>query len=46
MNTVSHIYHGLWRHPRTRQIEYTDLIPDMAKLLERGRTRQFNRRVM
>jgi len=25
MNTVSHIYHGLWRHPETRQLEYTNL---------------------
>lgn len=39
MNTVSHIYHGLWRHPRTRQLAYTDLDTwvDLAKLLERGR---------
>ena len=39
MNTVSHIYHGLWRHPRTRQLDYTDLDiwTDLAKLLERGR---------
>jgi long-chain alkane monooxygenase len=25
MNTVSHIYHGLRRHPHTRQLGYTDL---------------------
>jgi long-chain alkane monooxygenase len=39
MNTVSHIYHGLWRHPRTRQLAYTDLATwtDLAKLLERGK---------
>ena len=39
MNTVSHIYHGLWRHPRTRQLDYNDLDTwtDLAKLLERGR---------
>ena len=39
MNTVSHIYHGLWRHPQTRQLEYTDLGTwiDLVKLLERGR---------
>jgi FMN-dependent oxidoreductase (nitrilotriacetate monooxygenase family) len=39
MNTVSHIYHGLWRHPQTRQLEYTDLDTwiDLVKLLERGR---------
>jgi FMN-dependent oxidoreductase (nitrilotriacetate monooxygenase family) len=39
MNTVSHIYHGLWRHPETRQLEYTNLDTwvDLAKLLERGK---------
>jgi long-chain alkane monooxygenase len=39
MNTVSHIYHGLWRHPQTRQLDYTDLDTwiDLVKLLERGR---------
>jgi FMN-dependent oxidoreductase (nitrilotriacetate monooxygenase family) len=39
MNTVSHIYHGLWRHPDTRQLAYTDLDTwvDLARLLERGR---------
>jgi long-chain alkane monooxygenase len=39
MNTVSHIYHGLWRHPHTRQLDYNDLDTwtDLAKLLERGR---------
>ena len=39
MNTVSHIYHGLWRHPATKQLEYTDLDTwvELAKLLERGR---------
>ena len=39
MNTVSHIYHGLWRHPRTRQLAYTDLTTwtELAKLLERGK---------
>jgi FMN-dependent oxidoreductase (nitrilotriacetate monooxygenase family) len=38
MNTVSHIYHGLWRHPQTRQLAYTDLDTwlDLATLLERG----------
>ncbi len=25
MNVVSHIYHGLWRHPETRQVEFNDL---------------------
>jgi long-chain alkane monooxygenase len=39
MNTVSHIYHGLWRHPQTKQLAYTDLDTwiDLARLLERGR---------
>jgi FMN-dependent oxidoreductase (nitrilotriacetate monooxygenase family) len=39
MNIVSHIYHGLWRHPRTRQLAYTDLTTwtELAKLLERGK---------
>jgi FMN-dependent oxidoreductase (nitrilotriacetate monooxygenase family) len=39
MNTVSHIYHGLWRHPRTKQLAYTDLDTwiDLARLLKRGR---------
>jgi long-chain alkane monooxygenase len=39
MNTVSHIYHGLWRHPQTRQLAYTDLDTwiGLARLLERGR---------
>jgi long-chain alkane monooxygenase len=39
MNTVSHIYHGLWRHPETRQLEYTNLDTwvDLAKLLKRGK---------
>ncbi|KNC20195.1 N5,N10-methylene tetrahydromethanopterin reductase [Arthrobacter sp. RIT-PI-e] len=38
MNTVSHINHGLWRHPQNRRTEYTDLEywTDTAKLLERG----------
>jgi long-chain alkane monooxygenase len=39
MNTVSRIYHGLWRHPETRQLEYTNLDTwvDLAKLLEHGK---------
>ena len=39
MNTVSHIYQGLWRHSQTRQLAYTDLDTwiDLARLLERGR---------
>ncbi|MFT4043111.1 MAG: NtaA/DmoA family FMN-dependent monooxygenase [Gordonia sp. (in: high G+C Gram-positive bacteria)] len=39
MNTVSHISHGLWRHPADRQADYTNLHMwlDLARLLERGR---------
>ena len=39
MNTGSHINHGLWRHPETRQRDFNDLSvwTDLAKLLERGR---------
>jgi long-chain alkane monooxygenase len=39
MNTVSHIQHGLWRHPSARQHEFEDvrLWIDLAKTLERGR---------
>jgi FMN-dependent oxidoreductase (nitrilotriacetate monooxygenase family) len=39
MNVVSHIYHGLWRHPDTRQIEFNDLDTwvDLVRLLETGR---------
>ena len=39
MNTVSHIYHGLWRHPQTQQLAYTDLETwtNLAKLLEAGK---------
>ena len=39
MNTVSHIYHGLWRHPKTQQLAYTDLETwtNLAKLLEAGK---------
>mgnify|MGYP001057102896 CR=1 FL=1 len=38
-NGVSHIYHGLWRHPESRQTEYKELDTwlDLALLLERGR---------
>jgi FMN-dependent oxidoreductase (nitrilotriacetate monooxygenase family) len=38
MNTVSHIYHGLWRHPHTKQLEYIDLDTwiNLVKLLEKG----------
>lgn len=39
MNTVSHIQHGLWRHPDARQLDFddVDLWIDLAKTLERGR---------
>ena len=39
MNVVSHIYHGLWRHPDTKQIEFNDLDTwvELARLLEAGR---------
>lgn len=39
MNTVSHVFHGFWRRPDTRQTEFNDLETwvELAKLLERGR---------
>jgi alkanesulfonate monooxygenase SsuD/methylene tetrahydromethanopterin reductase-like flavin-dependent oxidoreductase (luciferase family) len=39
MNCVSHITHGLWVHPDTKQTSYTDLDTwvELAKILERGR---------
>jgi long-chain alkane monooxygenase len=39
MNVVSHIYHGLWRHPDTKQTECNDLGVwiELAKLLEAGK---------
>ena len=39
MNCVSHIHHGQWRRPDTRQLEYNTLDPwlELAKLLERGK---------
>jgi FMN-dependent oxidoreductase (nitrilotriacetate monooxygenase family) len=39
MNVVSHIYHGLWRHPDTRQTEFNNLEPwiELAQLLEAGK---------
>ena len=38
MNAVSHVYHGLWRHPDSRQTEFNDLKTwvELSKLLERG----------
>ena len=37
-NTVSHIHHGMWRHPDSRQADYTslDLWIDLVRILERG----------
>ncbi|QRM57804.1 NtaA/DmoA family FMN-dependent monooxygenase [Sinorhizobium sp. BG8] len=39
MNGVSHVYHGVWRHPETRQTEFNDLSTwvELAKILEKGR---------
>ncbi|TQC44837.1 LLM class flavin-dependent oxidoreductase [Rhodococcus sp. WS4] len=39
MNTVSHIYHGLWRDPSTTQMHFDDLNTwvELAKVLEKGR---------
>jgi alkanesulfonate monooxygenase SsuD/methylene tetrahydromethanopterin reductase-like flavin-dependent oxidoreductase (luciferase family) len=36
---VSHIYHGLWRHPDTKQTEFNDLSTwiELAKVLEAGK---------
>jgi alkanesulfonate monooxygenase SsuD/methylene tetrahydromethanopterin reductase-like flavin-dependent oxidoreductase (luciferase family) len=38
MNTVSHIQHGLWRHPDARQADFDDvqLWIDLARTLEAG----------
>ncbi|MEE3626547.1 LLM class flavin-dependent oxidoreductase [Nitrospirillum sp. BR 11752] len=38
MNCVGHIHQGLWRHPRDRSTQYTDLAHwvDLARTLERG----------
>nr|WP_294501809.1 LLM class flavin-dependent oxidoreductase [uncultured Rhodopila sp.] len=38
MNTVSHIQHGLWRHPAARQHDFNDVRVwiDLAKTLEAG----------
>lgn len=38
MNCVGHIQHGLWRHPRDRSADYTniDYWMDLARTLERG----------
>jgi alkanesulfonate monooxygenase len=39
MNSVSHAYPGLWRHPKDRSLDYNDLTYwiEFAKLLERGK---------
>jgi long-chain alkane monooxygenase len=39
MNCVSHIHHGQWVRPDTRQLEYTELATwvELAQLLERGK---------
>ena len=39
MNCVSHIHHGQWVRPDTRQVEYhsLDLWVELAQLLERGK---------
>lgn len=38
MNTVGHLAHGLWRHPRDRAVDYKDIAywQDLARTLERG----------
>src|SRR6202012_3232139 len=39
MNCVSHIHHGQWVRPDTRQLDYADLDTwvELARLLERGK---------
>jgi len=43
MNVVSHIYHGLWRHPASRQVEFNtlDYWVDLARTFERGKFDNF-----
>lgn len=43
MNVVSHIYHGLWRHPDARQAEFNDLDywVEVLKVFERGKFDNF-----
>jgi FMN-dependent oxidoreductase (nitrilotriacetate monooxygenase family) len=38
MNSVGHIHHGMWKHPRDNSIDYhrPDYWTDLARLLERG----------
>ncbi|MGJ4859625.1 LLM class flavin-dependent oxidoreductase [Labrys sp. La1] len=39
MNAVSHVYHGLWRHPLTAQTRFNELETwvELATLLEKGK---------
>lgn len=39
MNVVSHVWHGLWRHPDSKQMYFDDLETwtELAQLLEKGR---------
>jgi hypothetical protein len=39
MDTPSHIFHGTWRHPQSRSLEYNDLDlwVELAQLAERGK---------
>lgn len=39
MNALSHVYHGYWRHPESRQVDFNDLKvwTDLARLLEEAR---------
>jgi long-chain alkane monooxygenase len=43
MNVVSHIYHGLWRHPESRQAEFNDLEywAELLRLFERAKFDNF-----
>jgi long-chain alkane monooxygenase len=43
MNVVSHIYHGLWRHPESRQSEFNDLAywADLLRLFESAKFDNF-----
>jgi FMN-dependent oxidoreductase (nitrilotriacetate monooxygenase family) len=43
MNVVSHIYHGLWRHPESRQSEFNDLNywADLLRLFESAKFDNF-----
>jgi alkanesulfonate monooxygenase SsuD/methylene tetrahydromethanopterin reductase-like flavin-dependent oxidoreductase (luciferase family) len=38
MNVVSHIYHGLWRHPDSTQMHFDKLSTwiELTKILEKG----------